>query len=303
MSGQPASFQEIMESDIDEVRLLHFTVFEKSGREIQFGLNTHKIREVIEWENLSPLSEGLLPFIGVYDLRGVPVPVIDISLKLVNNLTVKKDRPRPRILICEVMNRLVGLLVQKTSQISLHSNQDILPAPEDLVGVSDSFINGLIKLDQGRFICMLDIEGLLATTVPEQNAKSVGSVNALPGLHILIVEDSKVFQKRATQYFEKLQCTYDIAGDGAQGLGKLKNSNKKYDAVFTDIEMPIMNGIEMVVAMKSDEKLKNIPVIFNSSISNPALIEEVKQRGLGQYVVKFDPQLIAEAIRVAVSSK
>jgi len=59
----------------------------------------------------------------------------------------------------------------------------------------------------------------------------------------------------------------------------------------------------MVVAMKSDEKLKNIPVIFNSSISNPALIEEVKQRGLGQYVVKFDPQLIAEAIRVAVSSK
>lgn len=297
MSLNSEQLKKTDESNIHEIRLLQFSVFEKAGKEIQFGLNTHKIREVVEWESLSPLPETLRPLIGIYDLRGVPVPVIDVSMRLVNCPTVHSDRPQPRILICEIMKRLVGLLVQKTSQISLHNSEDILPAPLDLTGAPDAFINGIIKRDNGGFTYMIDIEALLATMTSSEETPSMGSMTTLHGIHVLIVEDSKIFQKRAVQYFTELGCTFDIAVDGQQGLEKLKsNIGKDYDVIFTDIEMPLMNGIEMASTIKSDEKLKHIPIIFNSSISNPALIEEIKQRNLGQYVVKFDPQLIANAI-------
>lgn len=302
MSVSPEKVKETVESNIDEIRLLQFSVFEKNGREIQFGLNTHKIREVVEWESLSPLPETLKPLIGVYDLRGIPVPVIDVSMKLVNCPTVHSDRPQPRILICEIMKRLIGLLVQKTSQISLHNNQDILPTPIDLTGAPNAFINGIIRGDSGGFTYMMDIEALLATITSAEETSQSSSLSPLHGTHVLIVEDSKIFQKRAVQYFTDLHCTFDIVGDGAQGLEKLKkNIGKDYDVVFTDIEMPLMNGIEMALAIKADEKLRHIPIVFNSSISNPALIEEIKQRGLGQYVVKFDPQLIANAIRSVIN--
>jgi two-component system chemotaxis response regulator CheV len=293
-----------VDSSIDEVRLLRFSVFEPTGREIQYGINTHKIREVIEWENLSPLAESLRPFIGIYDLRGVPVPVIDVSMKLVHCPTERKEHPRPRILICEVMRRLVGLLVQKTSQISVHASEAILPTPEDLVSVPDVFINGLIKGAQGNFIYLLDIEAFLSAVSSSSNESTPQSIESLQGTKVLIVEDSKLFQKKAVQYFRDLQCTFDVVGDGQKGLEKLRASTERqYDVVFTDIEMPVMNGIEMALAIKSDERLKDIPLVFNSSISNPTLIEEIRQRNLGEYVVKFEPKSILEAIKNALKKR
>lgn len=289
--------------NIEEIRLLRFNVFNQEGKELQFAMNTHKIREVIEWEDLSPLPDNVLPFIGVYNLRGTPVPVLDLSLKLISERTIRRDRPRPRIIICEVMRRLIGLLVPKTTQITTHGNNEVIPPASDLADAPGLFVNGLLRTENGHFTYLLDIEALLSSISPASSGdRAVSKQREFPGRRVLIVEDSRFFQRQACQLFEGLGFTVDLAGNGEEGLKKLHDARVRYDLIFSDIEMPVRNGIEMVMEIKRDPNLKDIPVIFNTSISNPTLIEEIRNRGLGEYIVKFDPELILKTLDKTLSS-
>jgi hypothetical protein len=53
----------------------------------------------------------------------------------------------------------------------------------------------------------------------------------------------------------------------------------------------------MIRKIKSNNSLKNIPVVFNTSISNQGLIEDIVSEGLGEYIVKFDEFEISRALK------
>ncbi len=66
------------------------------------------------------------------------------------------------------------------------------------------------------------------------------------------------------------------------------------DLIFLDIQIPFMNGIEICMKIKSDQKLKNIPVIlFTASVQD--IEERTKQAGANDYLIKpFSPQQLLE---------
>ena len=88
-----------------------------------------------------------------------------------------------------------------------------------------------------------------------------------------------------------------VAEDGVQGLDYLTSGTYTPDLIFTDIEMPRLNGIGMVRKIKEMDAIRNIPIIFNTSISNQGLIEDIVSEGLGEYIVKFDEFEIAKALK------
>ncbi len=74
--------------------------------------------------------------------------------------------------------------------------------------------------------------------------------------------------------------------DGAAALARLRGGGAGFDAVITDIEMPIMNGFELLSAIKRDARLRHLPVLMLAAEARKDDIVRCTQGGAAGYVVK-----------------
>ena len=76
----------------------------------------------------------------------------------------------------------------------------------------------------------------------------------------------------------------DEAEDGQVALNKLRND--RYDFVVSDINMPNMNGFELLASIKADESLKHLPVLMVTAEARKEDIVRAAQDGASGYIVK-----------------
>jgi len=74
------------------------------------------------------------------------------------------------------------------------------------------------------------------------------------------------------------------AEDGAIALTMLKNA--KFDFVVSDINMPVMNGFELLSAVKADDTLKHLPVLMVTAEARKEDIVRAAKDGAAGYIVK-----------------
>jgi two-component system alkaline phosphatase synthesis response regulator PhoP len=101
---------------------------------------------------------------------------------------------------------------------------------------------------------------------------------------ILVVEDQE--EIAALLKFKLKNSGYDVllAENGKNGLESARNNSP--DLIVLDVMMPVMNGVEMLKALKSDDNLKSIPVIMlTAQSSEPAVVEGFKL-GADDYITK-----------------
>lgn len=114
---------------------------------------------------------------------------------------------------------------------------------------------------------------------------------------ILLVEDDSFLSDMYTTKFA--ESGYDIksAMDGQQGLDML-NAGLRPDIALLDIVMPKMDGIELLTAMKKDEKLKGIPVVLLTNLGQDVDIQKGMELGALDYLVKahFTPSEVVKRI-------
>lgn len=81
---------------------------------------------------------------------------------------------------------------------------------------------------------------------------------------------------------------YDLleAEDGRKGLDVLEANIENVDLILLDINMPVMNGIEMLKAVKTDDRFKDIPVMMVTTETSRASIVEAIKIGAANYVCK-----------------
>ena len=92
-------------------------------------------------------------------------------------------------------------------------------------------------------------------------------------VRILLVEDDLVNQKVIRGLLRIVDLTAEVAGNGALALDMMR-SNEPYDLVLMDINMPVMNGLQAMTAMRDDEKLKYTPVIaVTTNVDNQGRME------------------------------
>jgi two-component system chemotaxis response regulator CheY len=90
------------------------------------------------------------------------------------------------------------------------------------------------------------------------------------------------------------------ADDGLQGLHKLQSNN--FDFVICDINMPNMNGFELLDAVKADEKLKHIPFLMVTAEARKEDIVLAAQKGASGYIVKpFSKATLEDKIKLICS--
>lgn len=124
---------------------------------------------------------------------------------------------------------------------------------------------------------------------------------------ILLIEDDEDDQGFFLEAISAIENTrlYDIAKNGKEAINKLKNSALLPDIIFTDINMPIMDGIECFLEIIKNPRTKNIPVVFLSSDTGKrAIVTQLGAKGFIQKSHDNDTLIkqLAQMISINIST-
>ncbi|MET4312472.1 response regulator [Bradyrhizobium sp. RT4b] len=110
---------------------------------------------------------------------------------------------------------------------------------------------------------------------------------------VLTVDDSPSIRQMIKVVLEPAGHNVIEAGDGAQGLAKAQAG--KLDLVITDLNMPVMNGLELIRALRKLPSAVGMPIVFLTTESNDTVKQEAKSAGATGWITKpFKPeQLLA----------
>jgi len=117
-----------------------------------------------------------------------------------------------------------------------------------------------------------------------------------PNMKILVVDDMSTMRRIVKNILKQLGFSnMEEAENGQEALQKLRT--EPYGFVVSDWNMPVMPGIEMLRAIRADEKLKHIPVLMVTAEAQKENLIEAIQAGVNNYIVKpFTAETMQEKI-------
>ncbi|MCS7052671.1 MAG: response regulator [Ignavibacterium sp.] len=112
---------------------------------------------------------------------------------------------------------------------------------------------------------------------------------------ILVVDDSVTIRKFITITLKVKGFDIICASDGMEALELLPND--KVDLIITDLNMPNIDGFNLIERIRSNENYQNTPIIVMSNLSDSEDIERAMQLGANSYIIKpFDQKNIINEI-------
>ncbi len=105
------------------------------------------------------------------------------------------------------------------------------------------------------------------------------------GHKVLIVDDHPDTAEILTRLLERTGFETESADSGEAAMTLLRGEERP-DAVVLDYMMPGMTGLDVLRAMRNDDRLKDLPVILYSADASPTLMDEAYDAGAQEYVVK-----------------
>src|ERR1700680_4778425 len=102
---------------------------------------------------------------------------------------------------------------------------------------------------------------------------------------ILVVDDSITVRRSVSMTLKRAGFRIAEAADGQEGLA-LVGSNPNIDMVIADVNMPNMDGLEMVEKIKGKPENKDLPILMLTTEGQMALIKRAKQAGAVGWIVK-----------------
>ena len=285
----------------NEMELVDFRILKEEDGEVYegiYGINVSKVREIIKMPKLTELP-GTPEYIeGIFDLRSVVIPVVNLA-KWMGIKEPESVEANSRVIITEFNNVLIGFVVHEAKRIRRINWGDIEPASfvSGSGSLDGSKITGVTKIEGDNVLLILDLESVIQELglyepdidhVPED-------MDAFSGL-ALVLDDSSTARKIVKEAIQKMGFNVIEAGDGQEGLDKLDDLHKMYGddiakqlkIIISDVEMPKMDGFHFAANVKEDGRFNNIPIVFNSSISDHFSEIRGKEAGAEAYLVKFE---------------
>jgi two-component system, chemotaxis family, sensor histidine kinase and response regulator WspE len=135
-------------------------------------------------------------------------------------------------------------------------------------------------MENGEAVLIVDVDDLLRSVDKLVRGGQLDKIQREQGVaartrkHVLVVEDSLTVRELERKLLEKRGYTVTVAVDGMDGWNALRAT--RFDLVVTDIDMPRMDGIELVTLIRRDALLKSVPVMIVSYKDR----DEDRRRGL-----------------------
>ena len=266
----------LLENGTNELEVLEFTLGGNS-----YGINVAKIREIITYQEVTPVPNAHPSIEGIFMPRDTMITAIDLK-----NCLQMGTATEGGLFIVTNFNKL-DIAFHVDSVVGIHrvSWTDIIRPDATVTNKADGVSTGIIKVN-GKLIIILDFEKIITDINPETGLK-ITEIEELGyrdryDVPILIAEDSVLLNKLIVEslrqagyenliHTENGQEAYDVICK-CKAEGTLK---EKVQCIITDIEMPLMDGHRLTKLVKDDEETRDIPVIIFSSLVN----EDMARKG------------------------
>ncbi|AMX03205.1 chemotaxis protein CheW [Microbulbifer thermotolerans] len=135
-----------------------FLVFSLGDEE--YAIDILKVQEIRGYDNVTRIANAPDFIKGVANLRGVIVPIVDLRIKF--RLSSAEYDAQTVVIVVNIAERVVGMVVDRVSDVMTLSGEQIKAAPEFGVGLPLAYIEGLGNLGE-RMLVLVDIEKLLTS--------------------------------------------------------------------------------------------------------------------------------------------
>jgi two-component system chemotaxis response regulator CheV len=156
MSELPKTMQDAADSMFE---LIEFSLERHvNGETIKgiYGVNVVKVREVVRMPKINPLNSRIKGMAGVFELRGVPIPVINLAAMLGDESTGNKSEQK--VIVTEFGVKRAGFIVDATHRIRRINWNQVMPPSAD----SETYITAMTLVENNEFLFILDFEKILA---------------------------------------------------------------------------------------------------------------------------------------------
>ena len=114
---------------------------------------------------------------------------------------------------------------------------------------------------------------------------------------ILVVDDSGTVRQQVSMALKQAGFAIVEAADGQEALAALE-SNRAIDMVVCDVNMPVLNGLEMVEKVKQNPHHKALPILMLTTEGQPSMIRRAKEAGAVGWIVKpFDANQLVQTAK------
>ncbi|MCB1191988.1 MAG: purine-binding chemotaxis protein CheW [Leptospiraceae bacterium] len=127
--------------------------------EEDYAISIINVEEIVKVSNLIKVPKSFEYFVGLMDIRGKVVNMIDLSKKIMNKKA--GESTLNRAIIVKIHGKSIGIIVDKVSHVVRFTESQIDPPPPSVKGISSRYIIGVAK-KENRFVIIMDIEKILS---------------------------------------------------------------------------------------------------------------------------------------------
>ncbi|MSS37362.1 chemotaxis protein CheV [Clostridium sp. WCA-389-WT-23D1] len=259
-----------------------------------YGINVAKVKEIMMSEHVKIMPHAHPAVEGIFKPRDTLITVIDLGFYLTGNRL--EHQYRDLFIITNFNKMTVAFRVQSIEGISRISWKDIQKPDKTLSQGDESVATGIAQCDD-VLVTILDFEKIVAEIAPETTIQvaEVEQMGDRPLCEspIVIAEDSILLQRMINDCLERAGFinikNFNNGQEAWDFLREIRSEDALYDKVkliITDIEMPEMDGHRLTKLVKSDERLRKIPVIIFSSLINEQMRIKGKELGADEQLAK-----------------
>ncbi|MGF1741686.1 chemotaxis protein CheV [Vibrio profundum] len=274
-----------------------------------FAINVFKVKEVIKLPMLTKMPGSHHHITGVASLRGLAVPVIDLR-SAIGFPPSRIEEQEENLIITEYNRSVQGFLVGQVRNIVNTAWTEIQPPPKTTGRAT--YLTAITQIqddDKPRIVEIIDVEKVLAEIVDYDVSISEGVLDSnlsqeINGRNVLIVDDSSTARSQVKGTLSQLGLNIIECRDGLEALHLLqswadggKTVTDQILLMITDAEMPEMDGYKLTFEVRNDQRMKDLHIVLNTSLSgsfNEAMVEKV---GCDRFISKFQPDLLVEVVQ------
>lgn len=191
------------------------------------------------------------------------------------------------------VNGRIPLLLLETAESPCALAVEQLTKPEEIVikPLGSLFQNipeiiGATILGDGGVVPVLDLVYLIRKKPVKNRKPAAVAAKVKAQANVLIVDDSPSVRQVNSNLIKNAGWQVSVAKDGLEALEMLQTGRNLPDIILTDVEMPRMDGYELLALLKRQETLRKIPVIMITSRSGDKHRRKAYDLGVSEYLTK-----------------